>query len=227
MDFGCQAFVQAGTSSEYGLNCKGPDEQEEMIPNSDYSTSKVCASYLIKYYGSVLNFPCANLRLYSAYGPWEERDRLIPTLINSGLKGEYPNLVNKEISRDFIYIDDCTRALVKAALTACKTNPGISINIASGEKTTLEEVANTAKKTFKLKENPEFGSMLNRKWDLADWYGNPYLAKKIMGWSTKIGFEEGLKLSTEWEKAAIKLVENVSIPKKSEKISYLVIKKGQ
>jgi len=37
---GCEAFVQAGSSSEYGLNCQGPREQDELKPNSDYAVSK-------------------------------------------------------------------------------------------------------------------------------------------------------------------------------------------
>ena len=91
-DVGCSALIHAGSSSEYGLNCSRPDESSEMIPNSDYAVSKVSCSYLIKYYGQVLKLPCVQLRLYSVYGPWEERDRLIPTLVSHGLKGRWPPL---------------------------------------------------------------------------------------------------------------------------------------
>lgn len=222
MDTGCSAFVQAGTSSEYGLNCAGPDENAILSPNSDYAVSKASASYLIKYYGTILNFPCVNLRLYSVYGPWEERDRLIPTLISNGLQGKYPNLVNKDISRDFIYIDDCNNAFVKAALVACKTNPGISINIASGEKTTLEDVAKTAQKIFGIQDEPVFGSMANRKWDLVNWYGKPNLAEKIIGWKAKTSFEEGLKLNVEWEKIAAGKLKHAYIPSKNKMVSMVI-----
>lgn len=222
MDTGCNAFVQAGTSSEYGLNCSAPDETDILSPNSDYAVSKAGASYLIKYYGTILNFPCVNLRLYSVYGPWEERDRLIPTLIFNGLQGKYPNLVNKDISRDFVYIDDCTNAFVKAALTACKTNPGVSMNIASGTKTTLEEVALAAQKIFNIPNEPVFGSMANRKWDLIDWYGKPDLAEKIMGWKYKTNFKEGLRLNVEWEKIAADKLKHVYIPSKNKMISAII-----
>lgn len=221
-DTGCSAFVQAGTSSEYGLNSKFTDENGELIPNSDYAVSKVGAGYIVKYYGKVLNFPCVNLRLYSAYGPWEEKDRLIPSLIASGLKGQYPMFVDRHIARDFVYIDDCTAAMVKAALTVCKTNTGISINIASGVKTTLEDVALTAKKIFNIDKEPEFGSMVNRKWDLPEWYGNPQLAEKLMGWKYKIPFEEGLKINVEWERETTDIFKYVSPPKKPAKISAVI-----
>lgn len=219
---GCSAFVQAGSSSEYGLNCNFSDESSERIPNSDYAVTKVSAGYLIKYYGRVHNFPCVNLRLYSVYGPWEERDRLIPTLITNGLKGRYPHLVNKEISRDFIYIDDCTNALVKAATIACKNDPGISLNIASGVNTTLEDVAKIAKEVFKIKEDPDFGSMANRKWDMAQWYGNPELAKKLIEWQYKTQFKDGLRLTAAWEREAETKLKYVSVPLKEKKISAIL-----
>lgn len=222
LETGCNAFVQAGSSSEYGLNCNFSDESSELIPNSDYAVTKVSAGYIIKYYGRVHGFPCVNLRLYSVYGPWEERDRLIPTLITNGLKGRYPHLVNKEISRDFIYIDDCTNALVKAATIACKNDPGISLNIASGVKTTLEAIAQIAKKIFNIKEDPHFGSMANRKWDMSQWYGNPELAKKLIGWQFKTQFEDGLRLATAWEKEAEYKLKYVSVPLKEKKISAII-----
>lgn len=222
METGCSAFVHAGTSSEYGLNCSGPDENSELIPNSDYAVSKASTSYLIKYYGKILNFPCVNLRLYSIYGPWEERDRLIPMLITSGLQGKYPNLVNKEISRDFVYIDDCTSAFVRAALTVCKTNPGLSINIASGVKTTLEEVAKSIQKIFGISDDPVFGSMPNRKWDLAQWYGKTDLAERLLDWKHKTIFADGLSLNIEWEKKAAEKLRHVHILTKNKKVSVII-----
>jgi dolichol-phosphate mannosyltransferase len=219
---GCRAFVQAGTSSEYGLNCAGPDENGELIPNSNYAVSKASAGYIIKYYGKILNFPCVNLRLYSVYGPWEEKDRLIPNLISNGLSGRFPNFVDRSISRDFIYIDDCNGAMVKAALTICRTNPGISVNVASGVKTTLEDAAKTAKKIFGIAEEPTFGTMTNRKWDLSEWYGNAALAEKLMGWKSSTSFEDGLRLNAEWEKKSADVLKYVSVPKIEKKISAVV-----
>jgi polyisoprenyl-phosphate glycosyltransferase len=221
-EFGCTAFVQAGTSSEYGTNCSGPKELSELKPNSDYAVSKVGASYLIKYYGKNHNFPCVNVRMFSVYGPWEERDRLIPSIISHGLQGQYPPLVNKDISRDFVYIDDCTNALIKTALKACRNNPGISINIATGIKTTIEDVANLSRKLFNIKDGPCFGNMPNRIWDLNEWYGDAESAKKILGWESVTSFEKGLKLSIEWEKGVSQKLKYVSVPIKVKKISAIL-----
>ena len=78
-------FVQAGSSSEYGDNAAGPAEDAPLAPNSDYAVSKAATASLLHYYGKRNQFPCANLRLYSVYGPLEDSARLIPNLIRRRL----------------------------------------------------------------------------------------------------------------------------------------------
>ena len=76
-----------GSSSEYGDNASGPAEHAPLAPNSDYAVSKVAAASLIYFYGKRKHLPCANLRLYSVYGPLEDSSRLIPSVIQHGVEG--------------------------------------------------------------------------------------------------------------------------------------------
>ncbi len=125
-------FVHAGSSSEYGDNAAGPTEDAPIRPNSDYAVSKVAAANLISYYGKRKRFPCANLRLYSVYGPFEDSARLIPNIVRLGLEGTYPEFVNPAVSRDFVYVDDVTEAFVDTALNLAPTDYGESFNIGTG-----------------------------------------------------------------------------------------------
>ncbi len=222
LEYDCDAFVQAGSSSEYGLNCFAPNELDELVPNSHYAASKAAASLLIKYYGRSEGFPCANLRLYSVYGPWDERERAIPVLLSNVLNGTLPAFADRKISYDFVYIDDCMRAFVRAALTACKTEPGLSINVATGIKTSLEHVAEISKRVFGIEAEPEFGSLGNSKWDLSDRVGNPSLAREKMGWQYRLLFEEGLRLTALWEEAAAGIIRFGPVPKSDKLISAVV-----
>lgn len=222
VESGCDAFVQAGTSSEYGLNCAAPAESGALEPNSDYAVSKAAASYLLGYYGRIKQFPCAHLRLYSVYGPWEERDRLVPTLVRLGLQGQYPPLVNPAISRDFLYVDDCTRAFVHAALVACRRHPGQTYNIATGAKTSMSEIAELARRTFAIPAAPVFGSMPNRKWDLSNWYGDATRAREQLGWTSRVTLAAGFALTTEWEKLAAPHVRFGVVASKVEKLSAVI-----
>lgn len=198
--YNIRSFVHAGSSSEYGLNCKQPLENSELIPNSHYAVSKVSAANMIKYYGTILEFPVVNLRYYSIYGDYEEPDRLVPQLIEKGMKKEYPPLVQPEISRDFVYIDDTIYATLLAANADFKAISGQSINIASNKKTTIRDIAQTIKEIFAIPHEPVWGDFANRKWDLKEWYGNADLAKKLLGWQATTSLKEGLIKTYNWQK---------------------------
>ena len=196
---GFSALVHAGSSSEYGLNSNAPKEQGTLIPNSHYAVSKVSSSYLIRYYGTVKKLPVINLRFYSVYGPYEEPDRLIPRLVEHGLKGTYPPLVNPEISRDFVFVDDAVDAAILAAGVGVTRKPGSSVNIATGRKTTIRELARTMKGLCNIKDEPAWGSMQNRMWDLRNWYGDPAAAKEILGWKPRTPLRQGLQKTIRWQ----------------------------
>lgn len=220
-----KAYIHAGSSSEYGLNSANPKEDAELIPNSHYSVSKITTGYLLSYYARTFNLPCLNLRLYSIYGPWEEPDRLMPKMIESALSQKYPPLVDPTTTRDFVYIDDCVEAFVDAANNVNKENSGQSINIGSGQKTTLEQLANSCKKIFGIGTDPVWGSMKNRSWDTAEWYGNNEKAGKLINWQPKTSLEEGLKKFADWQKEinySDKILSAFHNPKKLAKISPII-----
>jgi len=198
--FSIKAFIHAGSSSEYGLNCAAPNEDAPLQPNSHYAVTKAAAAQMIKFYGTIKEMPVLNLRYYSIYGPFEEPDRLIPQLIDKGMKGTYPPLVQPDISRDFVYIDDTVYATLLSANSDFLKTRGKSINIASGAKTTIREIANTIKNVFHLSNEPEWGDFPNRKWDLKDWYGNAALANQLLGWQNETSLKDGLSATYLWQK---------------------------
>lgn len=220
-----KAYIHAGSSSEYGFNCENPQEDDKLLPNSHYAVSKVSANYLIKFYADVHQLPTLNLRLYSIYGAWEEPDRLIPRLIEKAQQGSLPPLVNPNISRDFVYIDDCIEAFLDAALQLKPAFYGESINIGTGQKTTLKELVDITISAFDLNLQAEWGSMPNRKWDLENWYGNYEKAQSSIGWQPKTSLKDGLQKYAQWQKNVgyqEKLLPFFENPAKLNKLSYIV-----
>ena len=176
------AFIHAGSSSEYGRNSAAPAESSSLQPDSDYAVSKVSTGMFLQYMGVQRGFPCLNLRLYSVYGPLEDTSRLIPNVVRKALAGEFPAFVDPNTSRDFVYVDDVCSAFILAAV---KMNPdiyGSSVNIGSGKKMTIRELAGVVKETFHVAAQPVFGSMEGRAWDRSDWFANPALAAELIGW---------------------------------------------
>jgi dolichol-phosphate mannosyltransferase len=191
-------YVHSGSSSEYGDNCTAPEESATPAPNSDYAVSKVACAALINYYGRKKGFPCANLRLYSVYGPLEDSSRLLPTVIRHGVEGDYPPFVHPNISRDFIYIDDVVQAYVATALNLREPDFGASFNIGSGRKTTIADIAQVARELFQIDHDPAFSSMHDRMWDVSDWYSNPTRAARSLNWQPRTPLAEGLGKMVDW-----------------------------
>jgi len=192
------AFVHAGSSSEYGTNCSGPLESDACLPNSDYAVSKVAISDYLYFMGTQRAFPSVNLRLYSVYGPLEDTSRVIPNLIRHAINGKYPPFVDPETSRDFVHVADVCAAFI---LAASKMHPGLygeSFNIGTGQCTTIRTLALTAKSVFFIPQDPQFGNMQARKWDLSEWYAKPEKSEKMLGWKSKLSLAEGLLQTAAW-----------------------------
>ena len=190
-------YLHAGSSSEYGDNASGPAEDSSTEPNSHYSVSKVAAANLIHYYGKKLGFPCANLRLYSVYGPEEDSSRLMPNIIRHAVAGKLPDFVDPNVSRDFIHVDDCAAAFVDIALELTPGYYGDSFNIGSGHKTTIRDIANLAKDLFQLEVEPRF-TMPSRSWDVVDWYANTAKVQQTIGWAPRVELRAGLLQMADW-----------------------------
>ena len=197
---GVACYVHAGSSSEYGDNASAPKETDETAPNSEYAVSKVAAAKLLYYWGKRKNFPCCNLRLYSVYGPMEDSSRLIPNVMRRGSDGGYPPFVDPNISRDFVYVDDACEAFVLAALTLTEQDYGESFNIGTGVKTTIADVAETARRMFSISEPPTF-SMPARRWDVTGWYADATRASLRLGWRPRVPFDEGMARTLAWYSA--------------------------
>lgn len=194
-------YIHAGSSSEYGFNCTSPKETDRVEPNSHYAVSKVSAAYLLEYYAKVAGLKTLNLRLYSIYGYWEEPDRLIPRLIENARKKGLPSLVSPDISRDFVFVEDCVEAFLDAALKIDDEKSGRSYNIATGRKTTMGDLVEVTRKAFSIAKEPEWGSMSNRKWDLAEWFGDPSAFENDFGWKARTSLEDGLVRYSQWQDA--------------------------
>ncbi len=198
---GVKAYVHAGSSSEYGTNCTAPKETDVLEPNSAYAVSKVSAAYIIQYYARYKKVPAVNLRLYSVYGMWEEPDRLMPVLVEKARVHTYPNLVDKEISRDFVFVTDAVEAFVDAALNMSEAVMGKSYNICTGKKTRMEDLVMLSRDLFSITDQPVWGTMQNRNWDLKDWYGDPESTNAELKWKTSTSLEEGLRQTYDWHAA--------------------------
>ena len=108
-----KSFIQIGSGMENG-NIRSPQkEREKCKPLTNYALAKYKASsYLLSLFKKK-KFPVIILRLYQAYGPKQDFNRLIPTTIKKCLNDkEIPATLGNQV-RDFIFIDDLIEIILK------------------------------------------------------------------------------------------------------------------
>lgn len=198
---GFAAFIQTGSSSEYGTKCSAPLESEAPAPDSDYAVSKVAASAYLQFVGQKHGFPGWTLRLSSVFGPFEDMSRLVPQLLERALQGGFPPLVNPRISRDFIYVDDVIDAMRRVVAHAGTIPRGEVFNLGTGVCTTLGDIVARVRALFGIAEEPRWGTMAERHWDHADWFSNPGKAATILGFRAAVSLDDGLTRTAEWMRA--------------------------
>jgi polyisoprenyl-phosphate glycosyltransferase len=191
------AIIQAGSSSEYGWNCAGPSEDAVLMPNSLYAVTKAAASNWLGYRVRTSDLAACVLRLYSVYGPGEDPARLFPTLVCQGLLGELPPLAAPNAAHDFIFVDDVVEAFVRAGALVRTAARGAVLNIGTGVKTSMADIAQVSIDEFDLLGTPTFGGV-QRSWDLQEWFGDPRRAQEVLGWRASTTLADGLHRTRLW-----------------------------
>ena len=183
-------FVQMGSSGEYG-RLKSPQSENSICkPLSIYGQAKLLASkYLINLFRKK-NFPVTILRLYQAYGPQQDFNRLIPIVIKACIKDKkFPCSDGKQF-RDFVHVNDVVNAILKSLNS--KRARGQIINIGSGKPKKVRNIIEFIKRTSKG-GHPEFGKIKLRKDEILKIYPNINKAKNRINWKPKILFNDGIK----------------------------------
>jgi nucleoside-diphosphate-sugar epimerase len=194
---GFETFVNTGSSSEYGYKDHAPHEADWIDPNSYYAVTKASATLYCRYTANSQGVRIPTLRLYSVYGPYEEPTRLMPTLIRHGLQGTLPPLVNPDIARDYVYIDDVCDAYLLAARQPTDEH-GPVFNVGTGIQTSLRDLVDIARRELAIKAEPVWGSMADRHWDTTTWVADSRKIQSELGWHPRYSVETGFQEMVSW-----------------------------
>ena len=151
-------IIFSSSSAVYGENRNMPlKETEPLMPTSPYAASKAsCEVYLKSFYESYgLNYTA--LRYFNVFGPKQDKNSqyaaVIPNFISALLEGKQAEIYGDgEQTRDFVYVGD----IVKANISACKSDYNGVVNIASGEKLTINKLYSIVKNTLDSDLEPKY-----------------------------------------------------------------------
>ena len=188
--------------------CKRPlsmlatDEDSKIHPSSIYGVTKSDQEQMILLTCKSLGISAIALRYQNVFGPGQSLSNpytgILSIFSTRILNNNTINIFEdgKE-SRDFVFIDDVVNATVLAIqdnkLKSC------SLNVGSGVSTTVQMVADSLKKLYKsdvdikISGNYRLGDIRHNKADISK-------IKKLLVFSPKVSFEDGLKQFVDWVK---------------------------
>lgn len=184
-ELGMQRLVVTGTCAEYGPSLHPLRETDEPGPTTLYGREKNLLRLQLEEESLRSGFDLIWMRIFYPYGPGEHSDRLISFLIRNAVLGKESPLKQPGALRDYIHVQDISRAFL---FLAEKAEPGI-FNIGTGKGMRLSELRSLVELTFGIgQDQPEGeGSMAVRDAVVAD-------ISRIseLGWRPKFDIKKGL-----------------------------------
>ncbi len=204
-----EKFVAIGTICAYPKFTPVPFKEEDLWKgypeetNAPYGFAKKMMLVQSQAYRSQYGFNSIFLLPVNLYGPRDNFDpkssHVIPALIKKMVDAKKRGLDEVEIwgsgkaSREFLYVEDCAKGILKGAEEYNKSDP---VNLGAGFEITIKDLA------YKIKDLVGFKGSL--RWNLEKPDGQPRRcldtskAEKEFGFKAKTDFDEGLRKTIDW-----------------------------
>lgn len=193
------AIIYASSDKVYGTSCHGRvDEDTPTRPSDPYGISKLSAENLCQAYSATYSIPFTIVRAATTYGPCQEANLLIPTVVDHMLRmSDRIAVGNLDVYRSFVYVED-----LASALQLCISKRGEAalevFNVAAST-TKVREVLDVLlsvgskylAKTFHLVQDARLvrpKAVENREYEL-----DCSKAERILGWKPHYSLPDGLE----------------------------------
>ena len=208
---GLRKFVQLGTVCAYPKFAPVPFREDDLWngypeeTNAPYGIAKKALLVMLQGYRQEYGFPGVFLLPVNLYGPRDnfdlESSHVIPAMIRKMIAardlGETVVLWGDgSPTREFLYVEDCARAI---ALAAVKYDGAEPVNLGAGWEISIKDLAETIAKHVGYK-----GEIV---WDTSKPNGQPRRkldvtrAKEYFGFEATTDFDEGINRTVAWWEA--------------------------
>lgn len=161
--------------------------QTEHRPANLYAATKQVMEDMAAYYADAYGFNVVAVRLYDTYGEDDQRKKILPLLIASGINQQTLDLSPGEQLIDLMHVDDAVQALDYLAQL---NHEGFKvINLSSGRQVSLKELVKLVESAIQRPIQVNFGGRPYRQREVMQ----PVQGTPIEGWQPKISLEEGIQ----------------------------------
>lgn len=191
---GCLHWIGAGSQAEYGPKPEAISEEDSTHPTTLYGAAKLAAYHLSRTYCGLRNIKHSWLRVFSTYGPDDNENWMIPSLIKQLLRGDTPKLTAGEQQWDYLHVNDAAMAFIAVA----KQRAGGVFNLGSGDAPSLRCTIERIRDLINPKANLGFGMVPYRSDQVMHLQADIRRLNRATGWTPEIPLAEGLRETVEW-----------------------------
>ena len=181
-------FYYFSTADEYKTTKQKLDEvKSKIFLKTYYALAKHLASqYLLTLHKKSI-FNVIIFRVFIVYGPGQNTYRLIPNIISNLLKKERFKILNSNLKKDFLFIDDFINAIFLSIKN--KKLFGKIVNVGSGKSISLNYLG---KKIQSIIKQGKVIFKNTKKTKSLSQFSSINLIKKNTNWKPKVTLNEGL-----------------------------------
>ena len=198
-DEGIRRVVFASSSSVYGNSGELPRvETQNPDPISPYGVSKLAAERYCVSFARVYPLETVALRYFNVFGPNQDPtsqySAAVPRFMTAIANGRPVSIYGDgEQRRDFTYVANVVDANLLAA--DAEGVSGHVLNVATGRATTVNELAEAIGAL--LGRSVERDDQPERPGDVRDSWADVTRARESLGWTPRVGLDEGLRLAAD------------------------------
>lgn len=191
---GCSRFLFSGSQAEYGIHQEAMSEQTTCLPVSEYGKAKLKFGALAEKRCGELGMEYIHTRIFSVYGPGDHPWSLVNTCIARFLSGERMELGECTQMWNFLYIDDCAKAVVSLLKADwLKAVGGCAYNIAGEDTRVLREFVGKIHALCEGRGTCHYGDRPPNAEGPANLIPDIGKIVAVTGWRPEVSFEEGIK----------------------------------
>ena len=186
-------FYNAGSSEVFGNTETPADEQTNYHPRSPYATAKAAAHYAVANYREAYGLFAATGILFNHESPLRPSRFVTRKIVSTAVRiangsKERLQLGNLDVHRDWGWAPE----YVDAMWRILQHDQAEDFVIATGRMHSLSDFVDRVFAVLGLEahEHVDADGSLLRPLDISRSVGNPEKAHRLLGWSTRIGFDE-------------------------------------
>jgi UDP-glucose 4-epimerase len=197
---GVRRLVYAASSAAYGDQPACSKRETDLpAPISPYGAAKLAAEYYCQAFTATYAFETVTLRYFNVFGPRQDPDSpysaVIPLFINAMLAGRPPVIYGDgRQSRDFTYVSNVVQANLLAA--DAPNVAGRVLNVANGRSTDLLTLLDLLNRLLGTRLTAVHAPP--RPGDVRESLADITWARRLLGFESPVGFEEGLRRSIDY-----------------------------